>query len=105
MHNKTKLPLNSSFQFLERGLWSGLIIIIFLVSPLSITAQNLLSNPGFESNSELATNKGQSVSNSFANVKGWQMLGFQSFYCHCKLKSPDNWLFSTCRQHLYAPKS
>jgi len=82
-----------------------MILIVFLLFHSSTSAQNLISNPGFESNSELATNKGQSVSNNFDNVKGWQMLGFQSFYCHCKLKSPDNWLFSTCRQHLYAPRS
>lgn len=92
-------------QFLVRGHKSCMILIIFLLFHSSTSSQNLISNPGFESNSELATNKGQSVSNNFANVKGWQMLGFQSFYCHCKLKSPDNWLFSTCRQHLYAPRS
>lgn len=82
-----------------------LTVVFSLILVYQCIGQNLISNPGFESNSELATNKGQSVSNAFANVKGWQMLGFQSYYCHCKLKSPDNWLFSTCRQHLYAPRS
>lgn len=99
------IPIKSSLQILDQGLRSCLIFFIFLLCHSSNKAQNLISNPGFESNSELATNKGQSVSNNFDNVKGWQMLGFQSFYCHCKLKSPDNWLFSTCRQHLYAPRS
>lgn len=82
-----------------------LTVAISLILVYQGIGQNLISNPGFESNSELATNKGQSVSNNFDNVKDWQLLGFQSFYCHCKLKSPDNWIFSTCRQHLYAPRS
>lgn len=83
-----------------------LIILIFILrgSYSEISGQNLVSNPSFEQNKQLTRNKGLSVSSSFSNVPGWKLLGFQSFYCHCKAK-PDNWEFSTCRSHLYSPKS
>ncbi|MBK9105212.1 MAG: OmpA family protein [Saprospiraceae bacterium] len=82
------------------------IILVFILqgSYSEISGQNLISNPSFEQNKQLTRNNGLSVSSAFSNVPGWKLLGFQSFYCHCKAK-PDNWEFSTCRSHLYSPKS
>src|SRR5688572_23998801 len=82
------------------------IILVFILqgSYSEMSGQNLVSNPGFEQNKQLTRNNGLSVSSAFSNVPGWKLLGFQSFYCHCKAK-PDNWEFSTCRSHLYSPKS
>ena len=82
-----------------------LFVFIFNCTYGSSVGQNLISNPGFELNKQLAKNNGLSVSPEFSNVPGWKILGWQSFYCHCKVKSPQNWFLWACRSHLYSPKS
>ena len=66
---------------------------------------NLIANPGFEFNKELTKNKGQSVSSEFANVSGWNILGWQSFYCHCNRNPENNWFLPACRKNLYSPRT
>ncbi len=83
------------------------IIIAYLLpfSPTAISSQNLIANPGFEFNKDLSKNKGLSVSSEFANVSGWNILGWQSFYCHCNRNPEQNWFLPACRNNLYSPRT
>ena len=83
----------------------GIFACLTLFPPTIIRSQNLIPNPGFEFNKDLSKNKGQSVSSEFANVSGWNIIGWQSFYCHCNRNPEQNWTLPACRKNLYSPKT
>ncbi len=85
--------------------YTGIFACLTLFPPTIIRSQNLIANPGFEFNKDLSKNKGQSVSSEFANVSGWNIIGWQSFYCHCNRNPEQNWTLPACRKNLYSPKT
>ena len=66
------------------------IINIILFFPLVLFGQNLVPNPSFEYNIQLDENA-TVISDEFSHVRDWKLLGWQSFYCHCRTHDPKNW--------------
>lgn len=81
-----------------------LSVLPALLLSLLAFSQNLVPNPSFENNTQLSKYT-PTISDNFKNVNDWDLLGWQSFYCHCKTHDPLNWHFSACRKHLYKPRS
>src|SRR5688572_2559957 len=82
----------------------GFIIQLVVFNTLPSISQNLVPNPGFENNTQLSKHT-PTITDNFKHVNDWDLLGWQSFYCHCKTQDPLNWQFSACRKHLYQPHS